>query len=112
MDQDVIEELSMRPGVDKEIIEFLYDDAVQDMCEFCNLKESDISYIHKSTIKDLIMYRYNTLGTEGIRSENYPSVSYAYERDIPSRIKTKLRSFRRLSYGSNDEIKKSDAFRI
>ena len=81
-------------------MESLYEDAIQDIQEFCNLKE--VNQKQKSTIKDLIMFRYNTLGTEGIKSESYPSVSYAYERDIPARIKTKLRSFRRLSYELND----------
>ena len=81
-------------------MESLYEDAIQDIQEFCNLKE--VNQKHKSTIKDLIMFRYNTLGTEGIKSESYPSVSYPYERDIPARIKTKLRSFRRLSYEFDD----------
>ena len=100
MKQEILEELAKRPGVASEIVESLYEDAIQDIQEFCNLKEVNIK--HKSTIKDLIMFRYNTLGTEGIKSESYPSVSYTYERDIPARIKTKLRSFRRLSYELDD----------
>lgn len=112
MREEIIKELSVRPGVASEIVESLYSDAIQDICEFCNLTENEINKKHKSTIKDLIMYRYNTLGTEGIRSEGYPSVSYSYERDIPPRIRNKMRAFRRLSYGINDQIKNSNSFNI
>ena len=65
MKQEILEELAKRPGVASEIVESLYEDAIQDILEFCNLKE--VNQKHKSTIKDLIMFRYNTLGTEGIK---------------------------------------------
>ena len=98
MKQEILEELAKRPGVASEIVESLYEDAIQDIQEFCNLKE--VNQKHKSTIKDLIMFRYNTLGTEGIKSESYPSVSYTYERDIPSRIKTKFKEATLMTFKS------------
>ncbi|MBU0279207.1 phage head-tail connector protein [Gemella sp. zg-1178] len=100
MREEILNSLKNRPGVDGELLESLdlYSDAIQDILEFCNIAEDDIKPSFASLIKDLIMYRYNTLGVEGLRSESYPSVSFQYERDIPPRIKTKLRKFRRLSY--------------
>lgn len=94
MKQEILQELNKRPGINAELVESLYDDAVSDMLEFCNLSKIELK--HKTVLKDLLMYRYNTLGVEGISSESYPSVKYSYEGDIPPRIKNKLRSFRRL----------------
>lgn len=92
----IIEELLLRRGVSNiALLRSLFDDVILDICNFCNLKEEEINLYLVPSIKDMIMYRYNTSGGEGIQSENLTGASITYEQDYPKRIKLQLRKFRR-----------------
>lgn len=60
---------------------------------------SDIATVAASTIAQMAVYRYNRLGTEGVDSENYSGVSYAYAGDYPENIMRGLRMQRKVLFG-------------
>ncbi len=92
----IIEDLLLRRGVSNTaLLRSLFDDVILDVCNFCNLKEEEITIYLIPSIKDMIMYRYNTSGGEGISSENLAGASITYEQDYPKRIKLQLRKFRK-----------------
>ncbi|WP_288868801.1 phage head-tail connector protein [uncultured Parvimonas sp.] len=100
LDKDkIIKELNERPGMEK-ISECLYQDAIDDIMTFTHLKKEEVEKIEAmgSIVKDLIAFRFNTLGVEGISSENQAGVNTSYIDDIPKRIKVRLRAYRRLNY--------------
>jgi hypothetical protein len=55
--------------------------------------------ILRSVIIDMVVYRYNRLGTEGLESENYSSVSYHYSSDYPESILSALNFIRKSQKG-------------
>lgn len=71
----------------------LIDDAIEDFEDYTH---RDLVIGAKSVIKDLVIYRFNTLGTLGLKSESFSGNSSKYDTDIPERIKRKLKAFRRL----------------
>lgn len=95
--EKIINEIKKRPGMELADVESLYQDSVEDICHFTHLTENELKELAiGSIIKDLMAFRFNTLGVEGIKSESFSGVSTGYYDDIPERIKKKLRSFRRL----------------
>ncbi|MFL8968899.1 phage head-tail connector protein [Helcococcus kunzii] len=98
LDKDkIIKSVKNRPGMENADVEGLYQDAIEDIMHFTHRTEEEISKLAiGSIIKDLMAYRFNTLGVEGIKSESFSGVSTGYYDDMPERIKKKLRSFRRL----------------
>lgn len=55
----------------------------------------DISML-SSIIEQIVVYRYNRIGTEGLESESYSGVSYHYTDDIPKEITNVLKKYRLL----------------
>jgi len=60
------------------------------------------NYIHDNNIEgldtaiiDIVVHRYNRLGTEGLSNENYSGVSFSYE-DISESVKQQLNKHRRI----------------
>lgn len=51
----------------------------------------------KSLILEMVIYKYNRLGTEDLQSENYSGASYAYLNDYPDTIKAAMKEARRKS---------------
>lgn len=59
-------------------------------------------YTHRDTSKgnmdtaivQIVVYKYNRLGTEGLSSESYSGVSFGYSEDYPEAIKKLLDSYR------------------
>lgn len=47
-------------------------------------------------ITKMVVYKYNRLGTEGLKSENYSGASYNYTDDYPSDIIKSLNTYRKL----------------
>lgn len=52
--------------------------------------------IDETIVEQMVVYRYNTLGTEGVNSEGYSGVSYSYTNDYPNNILALLKSRRRV----------------
>lgn len=61
-------------------------------------RNSDIATIAVNTIAQMVVYRYNRLGTEGVNSENYSGASYNYSLDYPESIMRGLRMNRRVEF--------------
>lgn len=55
-----------------------------------------------SLIQRMVIWRYNTLGSEGLNSENYSGVSFSYTADYPDDIMQVLRSYKKVRVIGND----------
>lgn len=97
--EKIIKEMISRPGYENINVASLYQDSIQDICDFTHRSEEEINQLAiESVVKDLMAFRFNTLGVEGLKSEGYSGVSTSYDEDIPKRIRRKLISYRRLNY--------------
>lgn len=98
LDKDkIIKSIKNRPGMENADIEGLYQDAIEDIMHFTHRSEEELSELAiGSIIKDLIAFRFNTQGNEGLLFERFSGTDSQYTDDIPERIKKKLRAFRRL----------------
>lgn len=50
----------------------------------------------ESIVEELVIVRYNKLGSEGLQSESFSGVSQTFTTDIPQDIKNQLNMYRRL----------------
>ena len=62
-----------------------------------------LAYTHNNCVDELntaiiqmVVYKYNRIGTEGVDTEGYSGVSFAYSTDYPESIMRTLRSKRKL----------------
>lgn len=62
-----------------------------------------LAYTHRDCVDELdtsiiqmVVYKYNRIGTEGVDSENYSGVSFDYSADYPESIMRGLRSKRKV----------------
>lgn len=92
----VIESLKLRPNMqaDEMLLDDLYTDAESDVLAFINSDKLPEGI--ENIMKDLISWRFNTLGAEGLKSESPSGVGTSYDTDIPPRIKSILRRYRKL----------------
>ena len=63
-----------------------------------NVNASD----NEAMIQRMVIWRYNTLGTEGLTSENYSGVSFGYKADYPDDIMQVIRSYKKVRVIGND----------
>lgn len=98
IDKDkIISEMRKRPGMEFADVESLYQDSLEDICHFTHRDLEELNQLAiNSIIKDLMAFRFNTLGNEGIALEKFSGTDTQFVEDIPQRIKKKLRAFRRL----------------
>lgn len=69
-----------------------------------NLVQEEVrNFIHdnclaglEDVISQMVIYRYNRLGTEGVDGENYSGVSFSYSTDYPESILRQLRAHRKI----------------
>lgn len=54
-----------------------------------------------SLIEDMVVYRFNRLGTEGLNSESYSGITYNYESNYPDYILTKLDALKKSQLGGS-----------
>lgn len=64
--------------------------------------EEALTYTHQTSIDNLltaivrmVVYNYNRIGTEGVDTEGYSGVSFAYSSDYPDNIMRLLRAQRK-----------------
>ena len=62
-----------------------------------------LAYTHRDCVDELdtsiiqmVVYKYNRIGTEGVDSENYSGVNFNYSADYPESIMRGLRSKRKV----------------
>jgi len=63
--------------------------------DYTNQKVEDIS---PNLIEEIVVYRFNILGSEGLNSESYSGMSFNYNQDLPSHIYKQLNKFRKVIF--------------
>ncbi len=53
----------------------------------------------QSVITEMVIYKYNRLGTEGLNSESYSGISYNYSSDYPESILSALSAIKKSQKG-------------
>lgn len=97
----LIDSLQIRLGVEADRLPLLQDviaDIEIEVKEYCNL--TTLEPKHESLIKDIVVYKWNRLGSEGLSSEGYSGVSQSYIDGYTGDIKKKLSRYRRLPRGN------------
>lgn len=66
-------------------------------------EEEVLDYTHRdcilgmeNLIVQMVVYRYNALGTENLKGESYSGLSYSYTCDYPENILRMLKKYRKL----------------
>ena len=82
-----------RSDVDESLIKLLIRECTFEATQYTHNKNiSDLQAI----IEQMVVYRFNLLGAEGLNSESYSGVSYNYTTDYPESILRLLKSKRKL----------------
>lgn len=61
-----------------------------------NYTHNDSIVDYENVIDDMVVYRFNLLGTEGLDAETYSGVHFEYSADYPESILRQLRSHRKV----------------
>ena len=69
-----------------------------DMCtsEAKNYTHNDSIEGYDNVIEDMVIYSFNNLGSENLKSESYSGVKFDYRDDYPESILRQLRSHRKV----------------
>lgn len=76
------------------LLTILIEQAIEEAIDYTHNEEC-INTIN-STIIQMVVYKYNRIGTEGLDSEGYSGVSFAYTADYPESIMRALKAKRRI----------------
>ena len=79
----------------------LISDAEEFAKTYCN--NADVVSSVGAAIVQMVIYAYNRIGSEGLTSENYSGVSFAYTEGYPDDILKQLRRFRKIGVIRNDD---------
>lgn len=85
--------LGLTDNTKDELIELLIMQATDEAKDFTH--REDVSIL-SSTIAQMVIWKYNRMGTEGLNSESYSGVSYNYAQDYPDSIMRTLKRYRKL----------------
>lgn len=64
-----------------------------EFCSYCRRTDWDK---HEDVITAMAVYKYNSLGNEGLKSEDYSGVNFSYDTDYSAPIQRQLRNLRKL----------------
>lgn len=78
-------------------LEDIYDDAVLEALNYCNVDAVDVGM--SASIRDLAKIRYNQEGIEGELARSEGGVSQSFEEGIPKRIRSSLNRYRKGTVG-------------
>lgn len=81
---------------DKDILLGLLIDQAEEFC--INYTQQDIDNIPESIVDQIVVYRYNLLGTEGLNSESYSGMSFNYNQDLQDHIYKQLNRLRKVIF--------------
>lgn len=76
-----------------ELLQILIEQAIDEATLFTH--NDDLSELGTSIIQ-MVVYKYNRLGSEGVDSEGYSGVSFNYSTDYPDSIMRSLRAKRKI----------------
>ena len=92
---EVLNNIKLLTQEDNEpLLNLLINKAEKTIISFCNITE--VTEEMQDILEDLICYRYNLIGREGLKSEGMGSASISFTDGIPAEIKTRLYRYRRL----------------
>lgn len=76
-----------------DLINVLIELTEEEVRDYCGIEALDGM---KNTIIQMVIFKYNRIGTEGLTSENYNGASYNYMSEYPDNIKKILNKHRRI----------------
>jgi hypothetical protein len=92
----ILQRLQTLLGVtDKDaLLTILIEDAQIEFKNYCN--RTDVPEATASLITQMVIYRYNQLGSEGIASQSYSGISQSFTSTYPENIIKQLNTYRKL----------------
>lgn len=75
------------------LLNLLKEQATQEALDYTH--QNDVAKL-KTSIIQMVVYKYNRLGTDGIDSEDYSGISFTYSADYPDTIMRSLKAQRRV----------------
>lgn len=98
--EEILKSLKLRPGISNnsdELLEEFILEAEQTVKDYINYREEEeLPNSCISVVKELVIIKCNTLGSEGLASQSASGVSENYLNDIPKALKKKLYKYRKL----------------
>ncbi|WP_051931538.1 phage head-tail connector protein [Clostridium sp. KNHs214] len=86
--------LNIQDNSKDNLLSYLISNAKQKILSYTN--QTEILPQMQYLVDELVILRYNKLGSEGLQSESYSGISQTFNQDIPADIKSQLNQFRRL----------------
>ena len=96
MIENVLTLLGKTGTQDEELINLLNLLIMQTEEEVLDFTHRDCILGMENLIVQMVVYRYNTLGTENRKGESYSGLSYSYTCDYPENILRMLKRYRKL----------------
>ena len=96
MIENVLTLLGKTGTQDEELINLLNLLIMQTEEEVLDFTHRDCILGMENLIVQMVVYRYNTLGTENLKGEYYSGLSYSYTCDYPENILRMLKRYRKL----------------
>lgn len=100
MKEEILKSIQLRPNmsnVDKNLLEDMVDDAINDVRDYINFKSDEtIPESLKSIIKKIVISNINRIGYEGISSNSFSGVSTNFGDVLSKDDIRKLKRYRRL----------------
>ena len=96
MIENVLTLLGKTGTQDEELINLLNLLIMQTEEEVLDFTHRDCILGMENLIVQMVVYRYNTLGTENLKGETYSGLSYSYTCDYPENILRMLKRYRKL----------------
>lgn len=85
--------LGLQDNSKDNILTLLIESAIQEAVDFTH---NDSVAEQEDLICDMVVWKYNRLGTEGVDSESYSGVSFHYSTSYPDTITSRLKALRKV----------------
>lgn len=96
MEIDLLSKIKfMLNETDDILIQIIIDDVTEYLSSITNLAKEEIPTM---LIKDLVIIRYNKLGSEGLNSEAYSGVTQNFINGLPEDLKTQIKTLRKVKF--------------
>lgn len=82
------------PNADEEKLECLIDEAQEDFKTICN--RDDVPDNASAIISQMVAFRYNHLGAEGLASQSFSGMSESLMSDYPDNLKRAMYGWRKV----------------
>lgn len=87
--------LGLKDNSKDDLLTILIEEAIDEALAYTHRDSADGL---DTSITQMVVYKYNRIGTEGVDSENYSGVSFSYSTDYPESIMRGLRSKRKVVF--------------